>query len=90
MKKLLYIPYIILLIIDWFLTVASNLLEVICKSVEELVLYLEKCLKADGKTKPVIEADADRTSSIEGGKSSPAQIVIPAASHDKRKAGSLS
>lgn len=84
MKKLLYIPYAILLIIDWFLTVASNLLEVICKSVEELVLYLEKCLKADVKTKPVISADTNGITHIESGKSSPAQIAVPATTHDKR------
>ena len=54
MKKLLYIPYGILLVIDWLLTMLSNLLEVVCKGIEELSLALENVLKADGKTKPPI------------------------------------
>lgn len=52
MKNLLYIPYVILLTFDWFLTLLSNLLEVICKQIEELSLYLENVIKSNGKTKP--------------------------------------
>lgn len=60
MKKLLYLPYGILLFIDWLLTLLSNLLEVVCKGIEELCLHLENFIKPNA-AKSNLSTDATGT-----------------------------
>lgn len=40
-RKLLYIIYIPLLILDWIVTLLANIMELICNSIKELALHLE-------------------------------------------------
>lgn len=50
-RKLLYIVYIPLLIIDWIVTLLANIIELICNSIKEVALHLETYINnADSKS----------------------------------------
>lgn len=48
-RKLLYIFYIPLLLIDWIVTLLSNIMEIVCNSIKTLALSLETYINNDRK-----------------------------------------
>lgn len=55
MKKLLYIFYVPLLILEWFLTLISNTFELFSKAVEEICINLNK--EINGETISPVPTD---------------------------------
>lgn len=56
-KKLAYIPLVILLFIEWFSSLLSNVFEVIANKLEEICVVLEKFTNPNA-TKPDSSPDA--------------------------------
>lgn len=52
MKKLLYIPLVLSLLLQWCFVVAQNVAEVFANGFEEIVIVLRNSLTKDAPTKP--------------------------------------